>query len=134
MYQEAGIGYNREFTEKAKREQAIRRAMALIEQERIVAKRVLRERGTPERIRDLILEIADEHKVHAGEMIGESRRKPVVTARHAAMYLIKASNPGLSFPRIAKWFDRDHTSTIYAIAHYAQRNGLPPLTTSTGRR
>lgn len=134
MYQEPSVGYNREFAEKAKREQAVRRAMALVEQERVTAKRVLRERGTPERFRDLIIKIADDHNIHAAEMIGDSRRDPVVEARHEAMYRIKEMWPALSYPRLGKWFARDHTSCIYAIAHYGKKHGLPPLTKSAGRR
>lgn len=134
MYQEAGINLHPDFVLAQKRKIARLDAEGYIAAQRKMALRTMQERGVPEWVREIIFRSADEANVPADEVLGESRRKPVIPARHRAMYLVKAKKPGLSFNQIANWFKRDHTTTIYAIAHYARRNDLPPLTTSKGRR
>lgn len=49
------------------------------------------------------------------EIIGKSRRRPLVTARQIAMYVFRESTD-LSFPAIAREFGgRDHTTVIHAV-------------------
>lgn len=134
MYQEAGIGYNPALIARRAKEQEIREAQELLEKAEEEALAILRSRFAPPWVRDIIVASATEECAHLGEVVGESRRKSAVRARHRAMYLIKATKPGLSFPQIARWFDRDHTSTIYAVAKYGLRNGLPAFTSSVGAR
>ena len=127
MLQEAGIGYNPELIARWETDK-------ILAHERLHARDTMRDRGVPQWVRETIFRVANKHCVYVSEVLGESRRKQVVGARHEAMYLIKATKPGLSFPQIAKWFARDHTTTIYAVAHYGLRNGLPAFTSSKGRR
>lgn len=134
MYQEAGIGYSPALIARRVKEEKVREARKVLDKAETDAINILRSRFAPAWVRDIIIAAAEEENAHIGEVIGESRRRDVVRARHRAMYLIKATKPGLSFPQIAKWFDRDHTSTIYAVAHYGLRNGLPAFTSSKGRR
>jgi len=134
MFQEAGIGYNPELIARRIKEQKLREAQRVLDRAEKSAISILRDRLAPVWVRDIIIASAADEGVHIGEVIGESRRRQVVRARHRAMYLIKATKPGLSFPQIAKWFDRDHTSTIYAVAKYGLRNGLPAFTSSVGAR
>lgn len=134
MYQDTGIGYNPALIARRLKEQKLREARKVLDSAEKSAIAVLRERLTPVWAREIIIAAAADEGAHIGEVIGESRRSEVVRARHRAMYLIKATKPGLSFPQIAKWFDRDHTSTIYAVAQYGRRNGLQAFTSSVGRR
>ena len=134
MYQESGIGYSPALIARRKKEENLRSAQKVLDRAEVDAMNILRSRFAPVWVRDIIKAAADDEGAHIGEVIGESRRRDVVRARHRAMYLIKATKPGLSFPQIAKWFDRDHTSTIYAVAQYGLRNGLPAFTSSVGRR
>lgn len=134
MYREAGISLNPTFVREQKRKIQRLTVEAYISAQRKQAVRTMQDRGTPEWVREIIFNASDEANVSADEVLGESRRKDIIPARHRAMYLVKAKKPGLSFQQIARWFARDHTTTIYAIAHYARRNDLPPLTTSKGRR
>ena len=49
------------------------------------------------------------------EIVGTSRRRQLVTARHIAMYVMRELTE-LSFPAIATEFgDRDHTTVIHAV-------------------
>lgn len=134
MYQETGIGYNPDLIARRLKQEKLRAAQTVLDKAEAEAINVLRSRFAPEWVRDIIKAAAEDEGAHIGEVIGESRRREVVRARHRAMYLIKATKPGLSFPQIAKWFDRDHTSTIYAVAKYGLRNGLPAFTSSVGAR
>jgi len=134
MYQDTGIGYSPALIARRMKEEKLREAQKVLDGAEKSAIALLRDRCAPMWVRDIIMAAATEEGAHIGEVIGESRRRDVVRARHRAMYLIKATKPGLSFPQIAKWFDRDHTSTIYAVAHYGLRNGLPAFTSSKGRR
>lgn len=134
MFEEAGIRYNPALVARRMHEEELREARQILEDADKAALAEMRKRFVPEWARDIIVASATEEGVHLGEVLGESRRRDVVQARHRAMYLIKATKPGLSFPQIAKWFDRDHTSTIYAVAKYGLRNGLPAFTSSAGAR
>lgn len=134
MLEEAGIRYNPALVARRMHEEELRAARQVLESADKIARAEMRKRFVPEWARDIIFGAATEEGVHLGEVIGASRRKDVVRARHRAMYLIKATKPGLSFPQIAKWFAKDHTSTIYAVANYGIRNGLPSFTSSVGRR
>ena len=79
----------------------------------------------PRRVRNAIVKAATNHEVSVAEIMGRSRLRHVATARFAAMRAIRElsyppgvperSTPFYSFPRIAKIFDRDHTTVVYAI-------------------
>ena len=63
--------------------------------------------------RHIIAEVAKAHRVTVSDILGQSRRVPIVTARHEAMRRIR-SELGYSFPQIGRMFDRDHSSIIWA--------------------
>ena len=49
------------------------------------------------------------------EIMGKSRRRPLVTARQIAMYVFRETTD-LSYPAIAREFGgRDHTTVIHAV-------------------
>jgi len=67
---------------------------------------------TPRMILD---ETADMFGFEVEEIIGASRRRPLVTARQVAMYVFREITD-LSYPAIAREFGgRDHTTVIHAV-------------------
>ena len=56
--------------------------------------------------------IGGKYNVTKAELIGKKRTKEVAGARHVAVFLIREIT-GMSFPSIAKIFDRDY-ATIHA--------------------
>ena len=49
-----------------------------------------------------------------GDLISKSRSRPLTTARHVAMYLLRELT-GLSLIKIGELFDRDHTTALHGI-------------------
>jgi chromosomal replication initiator protein len=50
----------------------------------------------------------------AGDLMSKSRSRPLTTARHIAMYLLREQT-GLSLIKIGEHFDRDHTTVMHGI-------------------
>jgi chromosomal replication initiator protein len=48
------------------------------------------------------------------DLISKNRSRPLTTARHVAMYLLRECT-GLSLIRIGEWFERDHSTVIHGI-------------------
>ncbi|HYA44212.1 MAG TPA: helix-turn-helix domain-containing protein, partial [Acidimicrobiales bacterium] len=73
--------------------------------------------------------VSESFGISIADILGPSRRRPLVTARQVAMYLFRSLlQDNASFPSIGESFDRDHTTVIHAvekIAHLMQeRTGL----------
>ena len=64
-------------------------------------------------------------KITLDEMNSPRREKRFIYARHEAMYLVARDCSRLSYPRIGRMFDRDHTTIIFGIRAHAKRSGLP---------
>ena len=62
-----------------------------------------------------------------GDLISKSRSRPLTTARHVAMYLLRELT-GLSLIKIGELFERDHTTVIHGIKKI---EGLMPARGST---
>lgn len=84
-----------------------------------LAKRVLADLGdeTPSITPDAIIEaVADYYHFAPVEIRGPRRVRPLVTARHVAMFLMRDLLPDYSYPMIARIFDdRNHTTIISAV-------------------
>ena len=52
--------------------------------------------------------------VPVDELSGKSRARPIATARHVAMYLVR-ENTGMSLIKIGELFDRDHSTALHGI-------------------
>lgn len=80
-----------------------------------------------------IAKVAAAHGVPVNRVMGDSRKRPVVLARYEAYYLLRKTR-GLSYPRIAAIFDRDHTSVIHGIGRHLTVNRIddPKLGHLTG--
>jgi len=69
----------------------------------------------PPRIAKIIRDVAGERGVRVAEILSPCRRRPVAYARWEAMRRVRALAPTPSYPRIGRWFGRDHSSVIYAM-------------------
>lgn len=62
--------------------------------------------------------IMDETAAYFGlareHLVGKSRSRPLTTARHIAMYLLREQN-GMSLLKIGERFDRDHTTVMHGV-------------------
>lgn len=64
---------------------------------------------------EIIRTVANHYKLKQTAIKGSRRSKPLVTARHIAMYLLK-EDLSLPLTEIGKWFSgRDHTSVLHAV-------------------
>ncbi len=97
-----------------------------------LAKRVLSDLGdeTPTITPDAIFEaVAEYYHFSTAEIRGPRRVRPLVTARHVAMFLMRDLLADYSYPMIARIFDdRNHTTVISAVekirAQMAERQQL----------
>lgn len=86
-------------------------------------------RDLPARVRQIVIEVAEEYDTPIRELFGACREPAPVMARWAAMYRTKAGNPALSAPQVGEMFRRNHTTVLNGWARYAEITGSPPLTT-----
>jgi chromosomal replication initiation ATPase DnaA len=69
---------------------------------------------TEDKGRLLIRSVAHEYGVTFHDLIGEGRSKCFVFPRQLAMYRLRHER-GLSYPQIAKLFNKDHSTCCYAV-------------------
>jgi chromosomal replication initiator protein len=72
-------------------------------------------------------ETAEYFGLGPGDLVSKSRSRPLTTARHVAMYLLRELT-GLSLIRIGEHFERDHTTVLHGIKKI---EGLMPARGST---
>ena len=64
----------------------------------------------------ILTAVADTYGLTVDELIGPRRARPLVTARHVAMFLMRDLLPDYSYPMIARVFgDRNHTTVIAGV-------------------
>ena len=74
----------------------------------------------PDTVQHILTVTAELYSCSVGQITGPSRSKPLVAARHIAMYLIRNSTD-LSYPKIGRVFsDRDHSTVIHAVRKVEQ--------------
>ena len=70
--------------------------------------------------RRILYEVAQKHGITPRDILGSSRYKPVVLARREVIWRMRQELK-FSFPRIAMYLGRDHTTILYNHAqHVAQ--------------
>lgn len=121
-------GYRPEFVERVRQERIKRQSEALKEQERSRALERLKKQGAPRWVADIIIAVSEERDVSPGDVVFRSHSYPVVDARHAAIYEVKATKESLSSTQIGKWFGVDHTTVLNALATHSFKTGAPKLT------
>ncbi|HET9045113.1 MAG TPA: helix-turn-helix domain-containing protein [Burkholderiales bacterium] len=76
--------------------------------------RSLEQRIADRGLSQLVEGVAHDHAVTAADLLGRSRTKAVVAARHCLMRILRAR--GLSLPEIGYLLDRDHTTVLSALS------------------
>ncbi|MGO9341418.1 MAG: chromosomal replication initiator protein DnaA [Acidimicrobiales bacterium] len=67
-------------------------------------------------VREIMDVTAETFGITVEELVGPSRRRPLVAARQICMYVVREMLPDTSFPAIAREFgDRDHTTVMHAV-------------------
>jgi chromosomal replication initiation ATPase DnaA len=74
---------------------------------------VPRERRAPPRV--LIERVAAWHGVDAAAILSHRRHARDVQARFDAIAAVKMAYPAISFARLGRLFDRDHTTIMHAL-------------------
>ena len=69
--------------------------------------------------RNIIAAVAATHGIPVEEIMGDSRRKHVVAARHEAMLTVVKHRPDLAISHVGRIFRRDHTVVLYVLNKYA---------------
>lgn len=109
------------------RRKAYELAEQLRQQETQKARRTMKKRFAPTWVVDIVEKVSHECGVSMLEMIGRSRTKLVVEARHQAVYEVLRMKPTLSSVTVGRWFDRDHSAILYAAAKHALVGDLEPV-------
>jgi len=78
----------------------------------------------------ILEETAEYFGLNPSDLVSKSRSRPLTTARHVAMYLLRELT-GLSLIKIGELFDRDHTTALHGIKKI---EGLMPARGSTYRQ
>jgi len=67
-------------------------------------------------VKEIMDVTAETFGISVEELVGPSRRRPLVAARQICMYVVREMLPDTSFPAIAREFgDRDHTTVMHAV-------------------
>lgn len=77
-----------------------------------------------QKINATIKVVALRHNVPVEDIMVGDRTRPIVNARHEAMYLLR-KNFRLSYPRIGAIMGRDHSTVIHGVRAHAARIGVP---------
>lgn len=70
--------------------------------------------------------VSKKYGIPKNNIVGKSRSKEIATARHVSIYLIRQITE-MSFPNIAKIFDRDHSTIISSFNLIASKIFSDPL-------
>lgn len=65
--------------------------------------------------RTVMAQIASSHGMSVDVLTGKSQSKPIVCARHHAMYEVVRRCPHMSWPEIGRTFGKDHTTVMSAV-------------------
>lgn len=68
---------------------------------------------------DVLRATTDYFRIPAEVLFGRTQGPTVVSARHVVWYLEREK--GLSFPAIARMYDRNHTTILAAVRHVTER-------------
>lgn len=92
-------------------------------------------RHMPDWVQEIVRDTCRKHGVPIYDLMSPDQTRKVAMARREAMYRVKAAKPMTPATRLGRWFRRDHTTVIYALARYQQEHGAPALTRfGMGRR
>jgi hypothetical protein len=82
----------------------------------------------PPRIADMVAQIARCAGLTAEDLTGPGQTRTVARTRQLAMYELRElrdrNDRRISYPQIAAWFGRDHTTVITGIRAHVRRAGI----------
>ena len=64
---------------------------------------------------EIIETVANHFGYMSVDLLGISRKKAIVEARHIAIYFIRLKNPMLTFKKIGQIFGKDHSTIIFSV-------------------
>ena len=67
------------------------------------------------------------HDVPIHDIFGKAKAQPIAAARREAIYRVKFEKPSVSSGQLGLWFNRDHSTIIFAIARFQELTGAPVL-------
>lgn len=73
---------------------------------------------------EIIQAVCNALEVTKDDLIGITRKRPVVIARQIAIGLIRKYNPEAKLVNIGKLFNRDHSTIIYSQRTFDDLNGI----------
>lgn len=93
-----------------------------VQRQLLAKKAVITAKYGSEDARHIIMEVAIAHGVSYEDILGRSRARHLVAARHEAIYEVRKRRPHLSLPQIGRIFKRDHTSILHALRRMEQKH------------
>ncbi len=82
--------------------------------------------NVPSRVLDVIHQVALAHNVSVDDLLGPRRFQKFVNARAEAAWRVRALrwaggwNGCPSYPQLARWFNRDHTTMILLVRRWSE--------------
>lgn len=72
--------------------------------------------------RDTVIAVSVKHGIPVGIMMAtQNKTRIVVNARQELIWRLKTENPDRSFPKIAGWFEQDHTTILNGFHMHSNR-------------
>lgn len=85
-------------------------------------KKVLHSVSPRDEMRKIVRDVAADYGVSAGDIMGPSRLRDHAWPRQVSMWRIRRELDE-SFPKIGRFFNRDHTTVMHAVARVEQTIG-----------
>ena len=60
-------------------------------------------------------------------IFSKGKAQPIVAARREAIYRVKLEKPAVSSVQLGRWFNRHHSTIIFALARFQELTGAPAL-------
>lgn len=76
-----------------------------------------------DRVLTVVESVASKYDIPMGVVLGDSRTATASRARHECWYLLRRDT-NWSYPQIAKFFNRDHTTIIEGVRQHKKRNEI----------
>lgn len=78
---------------------------------------------------DIVADVSARRRIPVDILRGKRKAKPIVLARHEAMYLMRQQKRATgeyrySASQIGRFFGTDHSSALHGVRRHAERNGL----------
>lgn len=72
-------------------------------------------------VKAIIAEVALKHGFAVEDILGRSRVKGLIVARHEAIHEVAKARPSMSLPQLGRIFNRDHSTILSALNKFRDR-------------